>query len=152
MRPTLVALLSACAACSSPNRGSEPIDGRLDASLYTFPLSGTVSDSLTGSQPPVRVVVGVARPEDAGPTIVCDRFIVKFDETAQALPAPYHLDSVPEGQFILVALLIDGSGAAMVPDARVPITVDDLGVHNGGGAPTSTIVIGIEGITAYDCP
>jgi hypothetical protein len=143
-------LVAVAGACSAPSSGTS--DAAVDASTKTFPLSGLVDDSLIPVQTPIRVVVGVATPAALGQKVDCSKLVVRSDAVAPTLPASYSLDGVPEGEYILAALLIDGSGSAMAPGTTYDLLVEADGIHRGVGGPTSVIDIAIQGTLSYDCP
>lgn len=136
-------------ACSGS--GSSPHDDAATASGTTFMLSGTFSNPFSAVQTGT-MIVGVANPADVSPKVDCSKLIVKTSVANQTLPATYQLPAIPQGDYVLVGLLLDGS-SAQAPIAVYSITVDSSGVHAHTQIPIETLNIACQGMIAYaSCP
>ena len=140
-----------CAGCSGDNEapGSSTGSNQPPAPATSFSFTGTVTNSLSAVQQG-RLIVGLAHSSDLPQRIVCDKLVRRSDQAGVTLPATYKLEEVPEGASILVAVLIDSSGAPMMPGAAYMVSVDRGGVRFDGRL-TDSISINMQGTIGYDC-
>lgn len=74
-----------------------------------------------------------------------------MDRAGQTLPANYELAMIPQGSYVLVGLLIDGSNT-QAPVGLYPISVDAEGVHAGSQIAVTKLNIACQGTMNYQCP
>lgn len=152
MRNSLSVLAILVTMGCSPSGQTASTDAAVDAVGVTFPLSGRVG-SVVPVDPPLRVVVGVARPQDVAQVVDCSLFVARSEASVTALPADYALDAIPLGSYSLVGIVVDASPAQAAPAEIVAIEVTEEGIRRAGmGGTTSQITIGISGELNYVCP
>jgi hypothetical protein len=145
MRSTMLAVL-AIAACGGDNG-----DGDDAPPLPVVSAMGTVTNPVSGVQSG-RLIVGVGRVADLPQRIVCSKLLAKFEEPAATLPATFQLDNVPvTTDLVLVAIVIDGSGATQMPGASYSIVVDTTKVRFAT-RPDDPLDIVMQGTIGFDCP
>jgi hypothetical protein len=155
--PTFILLAAAACGGGSDDAvgGSETDSGAQNGSggsgsSASFSLTGTVSNPLTNIQTG-RLVAGVIPRTMFVPPIKCTSFVVKDDRAGVSLPAPYSLQNLVAGDYVLAALLIDGTSTD-AQFAAYGVTVERDGVHYNSPMPTPTMDLVIQGTVAYDCP
>lgn len=152
MRVTiLIAFVTACSSNSPAEQAGDDVDsGSGSGDAMTFSLHGQLSDPL-GSEANQRAVVGIAAETDVSGSVDCSKLRVKWDQVVSTLPTAYALEGVPQGNWLLVALL-PKTGATQAPFGVLSIVVDATGVHYNSQQATNMIDIAIQGTASYACP
>lgn len=150
IRFALVAFVISCGSPSDDAGDDVGSQGSGSDAASQISLVGRVTNP-TNTVQRGRMIVGLARHQSLGPPIACSGFVVHDDQQDVVLPAFYALEHVPLGQYVLVALLVDGTSSD-APFAGYAVDVQADGVHYNSTIAASSIDLVMQGATSYVCP